>query len=485
MAKAFVCSREPRPGEGVISAWLERFFRLGANRTTLGREVRGGTVTFLAMSYIIFVQPSILSGEMLGVKTGLDFGSVMTATCLAAALATALMALWARYPIAQAPGMGENFFFVVSVVPAAAALGYADPGFVALGAVFVAGVAFLILSLFGLRALLIEAIPASLKSAIAVGIGLFIALIGLQNSTLIKIDRTLSMNTDFTSPDLGIFFFGLFATGVLLARGISGGIAWGIGLTTALTVVVKLAFSETSMSPGAESSLLVQRFHLADSIFSAPPSLAPTFMAMDVGAALSVSMLPFVLIFLVMDLFDTTGTLVAVGERAGFMQGNRLPRAREAMFSDAVGTTVGACLGTSTVTSFIESATGVEEGARTGLAGLVTSGLFLAALFVSPVVGMVASYPPITAPALVVVGAMMAGSIGKIDWADPGESLPAFLTVVGIPLTFSIADGLALGIVSYAVLKLASGRGRDVHWLMYTLAVLLVPYYVFVRGQLA
>ena len=315
------------------------------------------------------------------------------------------------------------------------------------------------------------------------GIGLFIALIGLQNSTLIEIDRTLSMNTDFSSPDLGIFFFGLFATGALLARGISGGIAWGIGLTTALTVVVKLIFSGTSMSPGVESSLLVQRFQLADSVFSAPPSLAPTFMAMDVGAALSVSMLPFVLIFLVMDLFDTTGTLVAVGERAGFMQGNRLPRAREAMFSDAVGTTVGACLGTSTVTSFIESATGVEEGARTGLAGLVTAGLFLAALFVSPVVGMVASYPPITAPALVVVGAMMAGSIGKIDWADPGESLPAFLTVIGIPLTFSIADGLALGIVSYAVLKLASGRGREVHWLMYTLAILFVPYYVFVRGQ--
>ena len=226
----------------MISDRLERYFRLGSNRTTLGREVRGGTVTFLAMSYIIFVQPSVLSGEMLGVKTGLDFGSVMTATCLAAALATALMALWARYPIAQAPGMGEHFFFVVSVVPAAAALGYADPGFVALGAVFVAGVAFLILSLFGLRALLIEAIPASLKSAIAVGIGLFIALIGLQNSTLIKIDRTLSMNTDFTSPDLGIFFFGLFATGALLARGITGGIAWGIGLTTVLTVVVKLIF---------------------------------------------------------------------------------------------------------------------------------------------------------------------------------------------------------------------------------------------------
>jgi len=206
-------------------------------------------------------------------------------------------------------------------------------------------------------------------------------------------------------------------------------------------------------------------------------------MQMDVVAALSASMLPFVLILLVMDVFDTMGTLVAVGERAGFMQDGRLPRARQAMLSDAVGTTVGAALGTSTITSFIESAAGVEEGARTGLAGLVTASLFLLALFVSPIVGMVASYPPITAPALVIVGSLMVGSTLEIDWKDPSESLPAFLTLVGLPLTFSIADGLALGIMSYPVFKLAGGRGREVHWLMYSLAALLIPYYLFIRAQ--
>jgi len=463
--------------------FLTRSFRLSQNDTTVIREFRGGTVTFLAMAYIIFLQPAILSGQMLGVDTGLDFGAVMTATCLSAALATGLMAVLARYPIAQAPGMGENFFFVLSVVPAAAALGHAQPGFVALGTVFVAGVAFLVLSLLGLRALLVDAIPPGLKHAIAVGIGLLIAVIGLQNATLIRIDQTLSMNVDFGSPDLAVFFFGLLLTGVLLVRRTPGAIAWGIAATTALSVGLKLSLMGGTTPSAAADSLLVKRFAIADAVFSSPPSLAPTLMQMDVVAALSASMLPFVLILLVMDVFDTMGTLVAVGERAGLMQDGRLPRARQAMLSDAVGTTVGAALGTSTITSFIESAAGVEEGARTGLAGLVTASLFLLALFVSPIVGMVASYPPITAPALVIVGSLMVGSTLEIDWKDPSESLPAFLTLVGIPLTFSIADGLALGIMSYPVFKLAGGRGREVHWLMYSLAALLIPYYLFIRAQ--
>ena len=463
--------------------FFERRFRLHENGTDITREVRGGSVTFLAMAYIIFVQPAVLSGEMLGVDTGLDFGAVMVATCITAALATAIMALYARYPIAQAPGMGENFSFVVSVVPAAAALGHSQPGLVALGCVFLAGVAFLLLSLSGLRALLVDAIPPSLKHSIAVGVGLLIALIGLENATLIKVDKTLSMNVDFASPDLGIFFFGLFLTGVLTVRRTRGAIAWGIGLTTLLAVGVKLALPEEGMSSSVSESLLVRKFEIAGSLFSTPPSLAPTLMKMDIRAALSASMIPFILVFLVMDLFDTLGTLVAVGERAGFMHDNRLPRARQAMLSDAVGTTVGACLGTSTVTSFVESAAGVEEGARTGLAGLVTASLFIVALFLSPLVGMVASYPPITAPALVVVGSLMVGETLKVAWSDPSESLPAFLTMVGIPLTYSIADGLALGIVSYAIIKFASGRGGEVHWLVYVLAALLVPYYVLVRAQ--
>lgn len=466
----------------MISDALERAFRLRQSGSSLSRELRGGSVTFFAMAYIIFLQPAILSGQMLGVKTGLDFGAVMTATCLSAALATAWMAIHARYPIAQAPGMGENFFVVLSVVPAAAALGYANPGFVALGTVFLAGVAFLILSVSGLRTLLVDAIPPSMKNAIAVGIGLLIALIGLQNATLIEIDQQLSLNMDFSSPDLGIFFFGLFATGILQTRRVPGAIAWGIGLSTALAVALKLSLATGEMSSEVAKSMLAKRFEIADAVFSSPPSLAPTFLQMDVVAALSTAMLPFVVILLVMDVFDTLGTLIAVGERAGFIRDNHLPRARQAMLSDAVGTTVGACLGTSTVTSFIESAAGVEEGARTGLAGLVTAALFLAALFLSPLVAMVASYPPITAPALVVVGSLMAGSAAKIDWSDPGESLPAFLTLAGIPLTYSIADGLALGIVSTAILKVASGRARDVHWLLYALALLIVPYYVFLRA---
>ncbi|MDG2335105.1 MAG: NCS2 family permease [Myxococcota bacterium] len=464
--------------------FFERRFSLRANGTTLSREVRGGTVTFFAMAYIIFVQPAILSGEMLGVETGLDFGAVMVATCLTAALATAIMALYARYPIAQAPGMGENFFFVVSVIPAAAALGYAEPGLVALGCVFFAGLVFLLLSLTGLRVLLVDAIPPVLKHSIAVGVGLFIGLIGLENGRLIEVDKTLSMNVDFASPDLGIFFGGLFITSILVARRTPGAIAWGIALTTGLAIGLKLALVGEGMSGSVASSELAQRFEVAESVFSSPPSLAPTFLKMDLVAAFSASMIPFILVLLVMDVFDTMGTLVAVGERAGFMRGNRLPRARQAMLSDAVGTTLGACLGTSTVTSFVESAAGVEEGARTGLAGLVTASLFLLALFVSPGVEMVASYPPITAPALVVVGSLMLGATSRIDWSEPSEALPAFLTVAGIPLTYSIADGLALGIVSYALVKLASGRNREVHWLVYLLAILLVPYYVVVRGSM-
>ena len=349
--------------------FFERRFSLRENGTTLSRELRGGTVTFFAMAYIIFVQPAILSGEMLGVKTGLDFGAVMVATCLTAAVATAIMALYARYPIAQAPGMGENFFFVVSVVPAAAALGYSEPGLVALGCVFLAGVIFLILSFSGLRVLLVDAIPPVLKHSIAVGVGLFIGLIGLENGSLIEVNKTLSMNVDFASPDLGIFFAGLFLTGILVARRVPGAIAWGIGLTTGLAVGLDFALVGEGMSASVASSGLAQRFELADAVFSSPPSLAPTLMRMDLVAAFSAAMIPFIVVLLVMDVFDTMGTLVAVGERAGFMRGNRLPRARQAMLSDAVGTTLGACLGTSTVTSFVESAAGVEEGARTGLAG--------------------------------------------------------------------------------------------------------------------
>jgi AGZA family xanthine/uracil permease-like MFS transporter len=230
--------------------------------------------------------------------------------------------------------------------------------------------------------------------------------------------------------------------------------------------------------------MLMQRFEFATRLVSAPPSLAPTFLKMDLIHALSPAMLPFVFVFLFMLTFDAIGTLIGVCEQAGFMRDNKLPRAKQAMVSDAVGTVAGAGLGTSTVTSFIESAAGVEQGGRTGLTGLVVAALFLLALFFSPLIAMVGSYPPITAPALVMVGAMMIRNVTKIDWNDATESVPAFLTMIGIPLSYSIADGLALGFISYPVIKLLSGRGREVGWLTYLLAVVLVLYFIFVRSRM-
>lgn len=467
---------------------LERFFRLSENQTSARTELLAGVTTFLTMAYIIFVQPSVLSGAMFGKPTGMDFGAVTAATCLSAALATGIMALYARYPIAQAPGMGENFFFVFSAIPAAAAAGFANAWEVALGVVFISGGLFLILSLVGLRELIFNAVSPSLKNAIAAGIGLFIAFIGLQNAGLILKDpgTAVKMNAHFASPDLIIFFAGLLLTAVLHVRKVRGSILWGIVGATALAVVLKEGLPHLpraiAASPEVTGSVLMQRFEFAKGIVAAPPSLAPTFLKMDLVHALTPKMLPFVFVFLFMLVFDAIGTLIGVCEQAGFIKDNKLPRAKQAMLSDAVGTVAGAALGTSTVTSFVESAAGVEQGGRTGLTGLVVAGLFLLALFFSPLIAMVGSYPPITAPALVIVGAMMIQNVTKVCWKDYSESVPAFLTMIGIPLSYSIADGLALGYISYPVIKLFSGKGRELGWLSYLLAVLLAAYFVFVRS---
>jgi AGZA family xanthine/uracil permease-like MFS transporter len=464
---------------------LERFFRLAEHQTSVRTEVLAGVTTFLTMAYIIFVQPAVLSGKMFGMDTGMDFGAVTTATCLAAALATTIMALYARYPIAQAPGMGENFFFVFSAIPAATAAGFANGWQVALGTVFISGVLFLILSLIGVREMIFNAVSPSMKNSIAAGIGLFIAFIGLQNAGLILKDpgTAVKLNAHFASPDLVVFFVGLLTTAVLHTRRVRGSILWGIALATALAVLLKLTVAQ-SASPVIANSMLVKQFAFARGVVAVPPALAPTFLKLDLMHALSVKMLPFVFVFLFMFMFDAIGTLIGVSEQAGFMRDNKLPRAKQAMVSDAVGTVAGAALGTSTVTSFIESASGVEQGGRTGLTGLVVAALFLLALFFSPVIAMVGSYPPITAPALVIVGAMMIQNVAKIDWKDYSESLPAFLVLVGIPLSYSIADGLALGFISYPIIKLGSGRGREVGWLTYVLAAVLVVYFVFVRSRM-
>ncbi|MDB6067499.1 MAG: family permease [Pedosphaera sp.] len=469
---------------------LERFFRLSENGTTVRTELLAGVTTFLTMAYIIVVQPAVLSGAMFGVKTGMDFGAVTTATCLSAALATAIMALYARYPIAQAPGMGQNFFFVFSAVPAAMAAGFANGWEVALGTVFVSGVLFLILSLLGLREMIFDAVSPSLKNGIAVGIGLFIAFIGLQNTGLILKDpgTAVKMNAHFGSPDLLVFFFGLLLMAVLHVRRVRGSILWGIAGATLLAMALKLVLPHLPAGMGASKvvteSMLNKRFEFAKGIVASPPSLEPTFLKMDLRGALSATMWPFIFVFLFMLVFDAIGTLIGVSEQAGFIKDNKLPRAKQAMLSDAVGTVAGAALGTSTVTSFIESAAGVEQGGRTGLTGLATAALFLLALFFSPLIAMIGSYPPITAPALVVVGAMMCQNVSKIDWKDFSESVPSFLTMVGIPLSYSIADGLALGLISYPIIKLFSGRGGEVRWLGYLLAAVLVAYFVFVRSNL-
>ena len=493
---------------------LDRFFRLKEHNTNVRTELLAGLTTFLTMAYIIFLQPAVLSGKMFGFDTGMDAGAVATATCLAAALATAIMALYARYPIAQAPGMGENFFFVFSVLPAAGALAAVQSGAteawqVALGVVFIAGVLFLLLSLLGIRSMLLETISPSMRNAIAVGIGTFIAFIGLQNAGLVVADPAtcVTMNVHFDSPDLLVFFFGLIVTAALHARGIRGSIIWGILAATLMSLALlhvmenrpegagppaSVDASAAADQKGAEpepSSKLQQDFAKARAEFAQtgpvkpPPSVAPTFFKMDVLAALAWPMVPFILVFLFMDLFDTLGTLVGVSEQAELVKDNKLPRANQAMFSDAVGTVVGATLGTSTVTSFIESTAGVEQGGRTGLTSLTTAVLFLVALFFSPLIALVGSYPPITAPALVVVGSMMMSGVTKIQWKDFTEAMPAFLIIIGIPLTYSIADGLALGFISYPILKLLSGKGREVKWLMYVMAAVLVVYFVVVRVQ--
>ena len=500
---------------------LDRFFELSKHGTNLRTELLAGLTTFLTMAYIIFVQPAVLSGAMFGQETGLDFGAVMTATCLSAALATGIMALYARLPVAQAPGMGENFFFVFSLLPAAGAMmagqinqGSIQPGQttawqIGLGVIFISGVLFLILSLVGVRQMLLEAISPTMRHGIAVGIGLFIAFIGLENGSLVIGDpgTLVKLNPRFAAPDLVVFGFGLLITAGLHARRVRGAIVWGILASTALALLIlhayprpeivqalqegKAKLEDLSAAEKAQLAEWQKLQKLADAErrlleagpVSVPPSLGPTWLKMDLRRAVNWTMWPFILIFLFMNLFDTLGTLIGVTEQAGLVRDNQIPRIKQALVSDAVGTVAGAAMGTSTVVSFIESASGVAQGGRTGLTALVVAGLFLLALFFSPLVALVGSYPPITAPALVVIGSLMIRGVTRMDWSNEAEIVPAFLIILGIPLTYSIADGLALGFIAYPIVKLLAGEGREVRWLMYLLAAVLLAYFIFVRVQ--
>lgn len=462
-------------------SWLDRVFELRLRGTTPRTEIMAGVTTFLTMVYIVFVQPAVLSGSMFGLDTGMPAGAVMTATCLSAALATALMGLYARAPIAQAPGMGENFFFVLTVLPAAASAGHDVPWRTGLGIVFASGLLFLALTLLGVRRHLVDAISPSLRAGIGVGIGLFIAFIGLQNAGLVVTDpaTAVRMDTDWLAPNLLVFFCGLLVSAALQARRVRGALVLGMACATALALGLRATRDLLGGSGPAWEKLSL--LAIPASPVAPPPDLSPTFLAFDLPAALSPAMLPFVLIFLLMVLFDTIGTLVGVTEGLGLPEKGALPEPDRAYLSDAVGTVAGAALGTSTVTSFIESAAGVEQGGRTGLTALVVAALFLLTLFFSPLATLVGSYPPVTAPALVLVGASMLRSSERIRWGDPVESLPAFLIAVGIPLSYSISDGLALGLVAHPVLLVATGRSREIRWPLAATAFVLLLYLVALR----
>jgi adenine/guanine/hypoxanthine permease len=437
---------------------LERLFHLSANRTSVRTEVVAGVTTFLTMAYIIFVQPTVLSAA------GMDFGAVLAATCIASGIATLLMGLLANYPIAVAPAMGHNFFFAYTVV-----LSMKVPWQIALGAVAIAGAIFILTAGVGFREKLITAIPESLKHAMAVGIGLLIALIGLEWAGLV-VDSpgTLVTLGQLDAPASLLALFGLVVMAVLMARRVPGALLIGMLASAGVGLVTGLV-----------------RYH---GVVSPPPSLAPTFLQLDVAGALAPSMVPVIFVFFFLALFDSVGTLVGVSSQAGLMRGHTLPRAKQALLSDAVGTVIGAGLGTSTVTAYIESSTGVAAGGRTGLANVVTAGLFFLSLFFFPLVQMIGGgvpadggrvLYPVVAPALVLVGTMMMPGVRAIVWTDPTEAIPAFLTIVMMPLAVSITDGIAFGFIAYAALKLATGRGREAHWMVYLFAVLFVLRYAF------
>ena len=432
------------------SSWLDERFEISNRNSTLGTEVRAGVATFLTMSYILFVNPQILSAA------GMPVADVVIATAVGSAVATFVMAFLANYPFALAPGMGLNAYFTFSVVQ-----GMGVSYQVALAAVFIEGILFLLLSVGGIRTIVLNAIPMSLKAAITCGIGLFLTIIGFQNAGIITGNpATLVTLGDLSQPGVLLAMAGLVIIGVLLTRRVTGAILIGIVVVTAAAWI----FGITPMPSG----------------FMALPHLPrETLFALDFSGLLTGKLITVILAFLFVDFLDTAGTLIGVGKVGGFLddQGN-LPRANGAFAADAIGTSVGALLGTSTVTSYIESATGVEEGGRTGVTALVVAILFLLALFLTPMFTAVPAAA--TAPALIVVGALMMGSIRDIDWGRIDEALPAFLTVAAMPLTYSIANGIVFGILAYVLIKPLSGRTREVHGVLYALAAVLVLYYVFV-----
>ncbi len=422
---------------------LEKLFKLKENKTDVRTEVIAGITTFMTMAYIIFVNPDILSA------TGMPFGAVMTATVVAAGITTILAGLMSNYPYALASGMGLNAFFAFTV---AAKAGWQA----ALGVVFLSGVVFLILSLTGAINVIDAAIPQTLKRAVGVGIGLFIALIGAINGGFIQgSDATLITRGNLTDKGTLLAIIGLLVIGILMSLKVRGSMLIGILVTTLIGIPMGVT-------------------NITGSIIGKPDSLAPIFMKMDIKGALGLGFMT-IFAFWFVDVFDTIGTLMGTASRANMLdEKGQLPKIKEAMTADAIGTCLGAALGTSTVTTYVESSAGIAEGGRTGLTAVVTGLLFLVSLIFAPLAGMIPSQA--TAPALIIVGVLMMLPVREIDWSDFTEALPAFMTIIMMPFAYSISDGIATGFIIYPIVKLATGKGKEIHWLVYVLAVLSVVH---------
>jgi adenine/guanine/hypoxanthine permease len=430
---------------------LQRVFHLEENDTTIRRELLGGLTTFMTMAYVVVVNPRILS------EAGMPVDGVLFATCISAAVATLIMGIWANYPIALAPGMSLNAYFAYSIV-----IGRGVPWQTALGVVFLSGLLFLLLTLTKVREQIVNGIPDSLKFGTAGGIGLFIAFIGMRNAKMIVANPATFVSMGKVSdPQVLLAAAGLMVVAILMARRISSAILIGILAITLAGIPLGLA-------------------HWPQHLFSWPHP-AGTFLKLDLRSASKLGLGELVFVFFFVDLFDNVGTLVGVCEEGGFLVDGQLPRASRALLADAFGTLFGALTGTSTVTSYIESAAGVAAGARTGLGNLVIAALFLLAMFCAPLIAAIPEYA--TAPALILVGALMCSSIARIHWSDFSEAFPAFLTLVATPLTFSIATGLSLGLLSFTFVKVGTGKSREISPLIWVLSVLFLVRYAFLGSE--
>jgi AGZA family xanthine/uracil permease-like MFS transporter len=431
--------------------WIERVFKLNEHGTTVRTELVAGLTTFLTMAYIIFVNPSILG------DAGMPKESVFVATCLIAALGTAIMALYANYPIALAPGMGLNAYFAYVVV---LQMGFTWQA--ALGAVFVSGCLFLVVTLFGLRELIIRGIPHSIRIAITVGIGLFLAIIALKSAGIVAPSKATYVTLgDLHTAPVVLATLGFFVIAVLDKLKVPGAILIGIILVTVLSFFFG----------GNE-------FH---GVFSPPPSIAPTFLQLDIKAALSGGILNVILVFFLVELFDATGTLMGVAKRAGLLVPGKMDRLNKSLLADSAAIFAGSLLGTSSTTAYVESAAGVQAGGRTGLTALTVAVLFLAALVISPLAGSVPAYA--TAPALFFVACLMLRELTELNWDDTTEVIPAAVTALTMPFTYSIANGLAFGFITYAVLKLFTGRAKEVHWMVWLIGGVFLFKFIYIGGS--